>query len=99
MYKRQIKDSLDILQAQGYRNIEISAIYEGDPSVGGGLGATNNYAIDPSIGTLEDFEDLLREVHARDMSCLLYTSIGGTIHSLVRQMSWIILIQIVLPTS
>lgn len=24
---------------------------------------------------------------------------GGTIHSLVRQMSWIILIQIVLPTS
>mgnify|MGYP000296764777 FL=1 len=33
----------------------------------GGLGATNNYAIDPSIGTLEDFEDLLREVHARDM--------------------------------
>lgn len=32
-----IKDSLDILQAQGYRNIELSAIYEGDPSVWEGL--------------------------------------------------------------
>ena len=39
-------------RAQGYRNIELSAIYEGDPSVWGGLGATNNYAIDPSIGKM-----------------------------------------------
>lgn len=71
-----IKDSLDILQAQGYRNIELSAIYEGDPSVWGGLGATNNYAIDPSIGTLEDFEDLLREVHARDMRLTFFGNVG-----------------------
>lgn len=71
-----IKDSLDILQAQGYRNIELSAIYEGDPSVWGGLGATNNYAIDPSIGTLEDFEDLLHEVHARDMRLTFFGNVG-----------------------
>lgn len=71
-----IKDSLDILQAQGYRSIELSAIYEGDPSVWGGLGATNNYAIDPSIGTLKDFEDLLREVHARDMRLTFFGNVG-----------------------
>lgn len=67
---------MNILQAQGYRNIELSAIYEGDPSVWGGLGATNNYAIDPSIGTLEDFEDLLREVHARDMRLTFFGNVG-----------------------
>lgn len=71
-----IKDSLDILKAQGYRSIELSAIYEGDPSVWGGLGATNNYAIDPSIGTLKDFEDLLHEVHARDMRLSFFGNIG-----------------------
>ena len=42
----------------------------------GGLGATNNYAIDPSIGTLEDFEDLLREVHARDMRLTFFGNVG-----------------------
>lgn len=71
-----IKDSLDILQAQGYRSIELSAIYEGDPSVWGGLGATDNYAIDPSIGTMKDFEDLLHEVHARDMRLTFFGNVG-----------------------
>lgn len=71
-----IKDSLDILQAQGYRSIELSSIYEGDPSVWGGLGATNNYTIDPSIGTLKDFEDLVREVHARDMRLTFFGNVG-----------------------
>lgn len=75
-----IKDSLDILQAQGYRSIELSSIYEGDPSVWGGLGATNNYTIDPSIGTLKDFEDLLHEVHARDMRLTFFGNVGYCWH-------------------
>lgn len=73
---KSIKDSLDILQAQGYRSIELSAIYEGDPSVWGGLGATDNYAIDPSIGTMEDFEELLSEIHARDMRLTFFGNVG-----------------------
>ena len=75
-----IKDSLDILKAQGYRSIELSAIYEGDPSVWGGLGATNNYTIDPSIGTLKDFEDLLQEMHARDMKLTFFGNVGYCWH-------------------
>ena len=73
---KSITDSLDILVAQGYRNIELSSIYEGDPSVWGGLGATNNYAIDPSIGTLADFEELIREAHARDMRLTFFGNVG-----------------------
>ena len=73
---RSIIDSLDILQAQGYRNIELSAIYEGDPTVWTGLGATNNYAIDPSIGSMNDFEELIREMHARDMKLTFFGNVG-----------------------
>lgn len=75
-----IKDSLDILKAQGYRSIELSAIYEGDPTVWAGLGATDNYAIDPSIGTLKDFEKLLSEVHARDMRLTFFGNVGYCWH-------------------
>lgn len=73
---RSITQRLDTLQAQGYRSIELSAIYEGDPTVWAGLGATNNYAIDPSIGTMADFEELIREVHARDMRITFFGNVG-----------------------
>lgn len=71
-----IIDSLDIIQAQGYNILEFSAPYEGDPEVWGGLGATNNYAIDPSIGTMEDFERLIKEAHARDMKVIFFGNVG-----------------------
>ena len=52
--------------------------------------------------TLDDV--FTRENYAEQFLSSIYWNrisrmIGGTIHSLVRQMSWIILIQIVLPTS
>lgn len=71
-----ITDSLDIIQSQGYQILELSSIYEGDPEVWGGLGATNNYAIDPSIGNLADFEKLIEEVHKRDMKIIFFGNIG-----------------------
>lgn len=75
-----ITDSLDIIQSQGFQILELSSIYEGDPEVWGGLGATNNYAIDPSIGNLADFERLVDEVHKRDMKIIFFGNIGYCWH-------------------
>ncbi len=75
-----IIDSLDIIQSQGFKIVELSAPYEGDPAVWGGLGATNNYAIDPSIGTMEDFERLIKELHARDMKIIFFGNVGYCWH-------------------
>jgi hypothetical protein len=50
--------------------------YKGGADIWGGLGATDNYDIDPSIGTMEDFEELIRQAHERDMKILFFGNIG-----------------------
>ncbi len=79
LYKNQLTniiDSLDILQSQGYRIIELMAPYKGGADIWAGLGATDNYDIDPSIGTMADFERLIREAHDRDMKVIFFGNIG-----------------------
>ena len=79
LYENQltdITDSLDILKAQGFNIIELMCPYKGDADIWAGLGATDNYDIDPSIGTMQDFEILLDEAHARDMKVLFFGNVG-----------------------
>ncbi len=79
LYKNQlssITDSLDILKSQGFNIIELMCPYKGSAKIWAGLGATDNYDIDPSVGTMEDFEKLIKEAHARDMKVLFFGNVG-----------------------
>lgn len=67
---------LDDLQERGYQAIEVAAPYAGPRTPWAGLGATDNYAIDPSIGTMADFEQLVREIHSRGMKISMFGNVG-----------------------
>ncbi|WP_218158153.1 discoidin domain-containing protein [Stigmatella aurantiaca] len=71
-----IASELDELRARGYGAIELMAPYTGPADVWAGLGATDNYSIDPSIGTMADFQNLLTQAHARGMRVLMFGNVG-----------------------
>jgi hypothetical protein len=71
-----IASELDDLRAQGYSAIELMAPYTGPADVWAGLGATDNYSIDPSIGTMADFQNLIAQAHARGMRVLMFGNVG-----------------------
>jgi len=71
-----ITADLDNLKRQGYNILELTCPYKGPADIWGGLGATDNYDIDPSIGTMEDFEELIRQAHDRDMKILFFGNVG-----------------------
>ncbi|ATB27203.1 discoidin domain-containing protein [Melittangium boletus] len=71
-----IASELDELRSRGYGAIELMAPYTGPADVWAGLGATDNYSIDPSIGTLADFQNLLTQAHARGMRVLMFGNVG-----------------------
>jgi hypothetical protein len=71
-----IASGLDALRAQGFEAIELMAPYTGPADVWAGLGATDNYSIDPSIGTMADFQNLLTQAHARGMRVLMFGNVG-----------------------
>ncbi|MBQ4278556.1 MAG: discoidin domain-containing protein [Rikenellaceae bacterium] len=73
---REMIDDLDDLQAQGFKMIELSSVYEGKPEIWGGLGGTNNYAIDPMLGTMDEFEEFLDEAHKRDIKIVFFGNVG-----------------------
>jgi glycosidase len=79
LYENQLRDitaDLDNLKAQGYNIIELMAPYKGAADIWAGLGATDNYDIDPSIGTMDDFEELIAQAHERDMKILFFGNVG-----------------------
>lgn len=71
-----ITADLDNLKSQGYNVLELMCPYQGKADIWGGLGATDNYDIDPSIGTMADFEELIRQAHKRDMKILFFGNVG-----------------------
>lgn len=71
-----ITADLDNLKRQGYNVLELMCPYKGEADIWGGLGATDNYAIDSSIGTMEDFEELIRQAHERNMKILFFGNVG-----------------------
>jgi hypothetical protein len=71
-----ITDQLDDLREQGYAGIELAAPYKGPRTPWAGLGATDNYAIDPSIGTMADFERLIGTAHQLGMRVVMFGNAG-----------------------
>jgi hypothetical protein len=73
---QDITADLDKLKNQGYNVLELMCPYKGKADIWGGLGATDNYDIDSSIGTMEDFDELIRQAHERDMKILFFGNVG-----------------------
>lgn len=71
-----ITAGLEDLKRKGYQAIELAPVHEGPRTPFAGLGATNNYAIDPTIGTMADFENLIATAHAKGMKVLIFGNAG-----------------------
>ena len=67
---RGIISKLDYLKELGVDILWICPIYK-SPFVDQGYDISDYYAIDPSFGTMEDFDELLKEARARDMYILM----------------------------
>ena len=67
---RGIISKLDYLKDLGIDIIWISPIYR-SPFVDQGYDISDYYDIDPSFGTMEEFDELLREAKKRDMDILM----------------------------
>lgn len=72
---RNLIDRLDQLQALGFDAVEVFA-----PCAGGvcynGLDTIDFYAIDPAIGTMDDFLELVGEAHRRGMAAIIFLNVG-----------------------
>ncbi|GIO62773.1 glycoside hydrolase family 13 protein [Paenibacillus cineris] len=67
---RGIISKLDYLKDLGIDVIWICPIYE-SPGKDNGYDISDYYAINPEFGTMEDFDDLLQEAHARGMKIMM----------------------------
>lgn len=67
---RGIIGKLDYLKGLGIDIIWISPIYQ-SPFVDQGYDISDYYKIDPAFGTMEDFDELLKEAKERDMYVLM----------------------------
>lgn len=67
---RGIIEKLDYLKALGIGILWISPIYQ-SPFVDQGYDISDYYAIDPSFGTMEDMDELLREAKKRDIAIVM----------------------------
>ncbi|CAM4105688.1 glycoside hydrolase family 13 protein [Saccharibacillus endophyticus] len=61
-----ITSRLDYIRSIGVDTIWLSPVYE-SPRVDQGYDVSNQREIDPMMGTMEDWEELLRQTHARGM--------------------------------
>lgn len=73
---REITERLDEFRYSGYKVIELHQPYEGLADIWAGLGATNNYQVDPIIGTLDDLKYLLDEAHKKGMYIFMFGNVG-----------------------
>lgn len=67
---RGIIGKLDYLKELGIGIVWISPIYQ-SPFVDQGYDISDYYAIDPTFGTMEDMDELLREAKKRDMAIVM----------------------------
>ena len=72
----EITSRLDEFRNSGYKVIELHQPYEGLADIWAGLGGTNNYMVDPLIGTLDDLLRLLDSAHKRDMYVFMFGNVG-----------------------
>lgn len=65
-----IISKLDYVKSMGFNGIWLNPIFE-SPFLDGGYDISNFYKISPRFGTMEDFEQLVSEIHKRDMILFL----------------------------
>lgn len=65
-----IISKLDYIQDLGVNVIWLSPVYP-SPMVDNGYDISDYYSIDPIFGTMEDFDELLRESHKREMNIIM----------------------------
>ena len=73
---REITSRLDEFRYSGYKVIELHQPYEGLADIWAGLGGTNNYQVDPTIGTLDDLANLLELAHQKGMYVFMFGNVG-----------------------
>ena len=71
-----IAGELDDLRGKGYQAIELLTPTQGPADIWAGLGATNNYAVDPILGTMADFENLITAAHSKGMKVVFFGNAG-----------------------
>lgn len=74
---RGITKKLDYLKRLGVDVIWLTPVYE-SPQNDNGYDISNYYAIDPSYGTMADFDELLKEAHARELKIVMDIVINHT---------------------
>ena len=67
---RGVTEKLDYIHELGANVIWLNPIYK-NSGVDGGYDISDYRAIAPEFGTMEDFEALVREIHARGMKCMI----------------------------
>jgi glycosidase len=72
----QITDLLPYFQESGYKVLELHQPYEGLADIWGGLGSTNNYQIDPIVGTHDDLKILIDEAHKAGIYVFMFGNVG-----------------------
>ncbi|WP_334328613.1 alpha-glucosidase [Companilactobacillus sp. HBUAS59699] len=68
---------LDYIKQLGVNTIWLNPIFV-SPQVDNGYDVSNYFAIDPSLGTIDDFENLLNEAHKRNLHIILDLPINHT---------------------
>ena len=71
-----IASELDDLKSKGYEAIELLTVTQGPADIWAGLGATDNFAVDPVLGTMADFENLLATAHSKGMKVVFFGNAG-----------------------
>ena len=71
-----IASQLDDLRGKGYEAIEVLTPTKGPADIWAGLGATDNYAVDPILGTMADFQNLIKTAHSKGMKVIFFGNAG-----------------------
>ena len=74
---RGIIDKLDYLAELGVDVLWLSPIYA-SPQVDNGYDISDYQAVDPAFGTLDDFDELVREAHRRDLRIMMDLVVNHT---------------------
>lgn len=74
---RGIISKLDYLQGLGVKALWLSPIYD-SPNDDNGYDIRDYYKIMEEFGTMSDFDEMLREIHARDMKLIMDLVVNHT---------------------
>ena len=72
---RDIIDALDRVQEWGFDAIEVFAPYHGGKEYAG-LDVKDYYRVDPAIGTMDDFLELVDRCHERGLAIIAFLNLG-----------------------